>query len=210
MEENKVIKLFRTDAERNELRSAAEKNVARSSKFLVYKAIFILISLVFLAFAVYSAVYLFGSGASFQFAMLIYIIVPLIGAALPFAFIKMKRRDMTNELAEEENTVICFGADLITVSGEKKRKLRYKTDGSAVFEKGDTLLKEGDGKPIAFRYDIRMNELRYFAYDAEYSKLRFILGSSSYPDIILPQNDACTELFEELEKRGIKKTAYIK
>ena len=87
--EEREIKLFRTDADKNELRIAAEKIAEKSSRFRIYKVIFMLISLAFLAFAVYAAVYLFGSGAAFQLGMLIYIIVPLIGAALPFAFIKM-------------------------------------------------------------------------------------------------------------------------
>ncbi len=210
MIENKEIVLYRTEEDAEGLKALAENNVKDDRKLLYYRIFFGIVSLLFLAFAVYAAVFLFGSGAAFQLGMLIYILVPLVGAVLPFAFAKMKRAEIVAQICEEKGTVITFTEDRITVQGSKKRRLVRKNDGKSVFESRATLFSDGDGKLIPFRYDIRLSELRYFAYDQDKGYFRFVLGTEEYPDIVLAENDALKELFAELENRGIKKTAYVK
>lgn len=210
MENEKKIILYKTDEEIAALQKQAEILVKNDQKYLYYRILCAFISLIFLAYAVYSTVFLIQSAVSFRFAMLIYIIVPLIGAALPFSFVKLKFKELCAQICEEKGTAVMFTSDRITVEGSKKRKLVRKSSGKAVFESRASVFSDSDGKPIPFRYDIRINELRYYAYGTEESKLRFILGTEEYPDIILTENEALKEIFAELESRGIKKTAFIK
>ena len=210
MNEGKEIVLFRNQDDAAKLKILSERCVKDDRRLLYYRIFCGLISLLFLAFAVYAVVFFIRSGEVFQLGMLVYIAVPLIGAALPFAFEKLKRRDLVAQMCEEQDTVITVSDDRIIVQGSKKRRLVRKNDGKSVFEGSGTLFSDGDGKPIPFRYDIRLSELRYYAYDTEKGLLRFILGTEEYPDIILPENEAYAELCAELEKRGIKKTAYVK
>ena len=210
MENEKKIALYRTSEDKEQLKNFAVNAVNGDRRMLYFRILYGFISLVFFAFAVYSLVFLISSGASFQFGMMIYVIVPLIGAGLPFGVVKLKRKEFAEEICEEKGTDIIFSGDRITVQGSKKRKLVRKNDGKVVFERRTSLFTDVDQKLIPFRYEIQLSDLRYYSYSEDEAKLRFVLGTEEYPDIILLRNEAYDEVCTELEAKGIKKTAFIK
>lgn len=179
-----VFYFVSNEVERKKLRILARAQVKRNMKFLLYTAFFLMLGMAFLAYAGYGVWLFFQEFGGIPLQAWIYIIVPIVGAGLSVGFIVQKYRRMTVDLCEAENVTLTFLPNRISVRGLNTSK-------------ADT-------------YELEIAAIRYYAYDEEQGKFRWILGKTDYPDLIVPRGESLERIFAKLDALGISKTAYIR
>ena len=197
----KEMKLIYHQEEVDALMFLAKKNIRMNMNFWLYLGVFTAIGLLFLAFEVYTLSFFLKEATSFYFQMLIYLIVPLIGAALSVIFVVQKYRRLTEEYSEAKEARIEFWENKIAVHG-----LIKKQKENSVMER---LIREEKKAEYSESYEMELNEIKYFAYDEERGRFRWILGKKEPPMLILPKGESLNELMKELENRGVRRTGFI-
>ena len=188
------------ETEQRELLRLAKRSVKKDIKFYLYSAFFVLLAILFLAFAVYTISIFTRESAVFQIQMLIYVIVPLLGAVLAVVFIIQKYRNLTEDRCEAKQMEVIVSENKITVLGLKKKQ----QENSII----SRLLRE-DPKNQAEQYELEISKTKFYAYDAETGRFRWILGKQDFPDLIIPQGKSLSVFLGKLEELGISRTGFI-
>jgi len=194
------IALVNGAEERAELIRLAKRSVKKDLKFWMYAAFFVLLGFLFLAFAAYTVSLFLQGDMEFQWQMLIYVLVPLMGAVLSVVFILQRHKTMTEDRCEAEQAEVVFDAKKIAIRG-----LRKKQPENSVISR---LLRE-EPKDAPEGYEIEIERIRYYAYDEETGRFRWIIEKQEIPDMILPQGSSLTALMEKLSALGIRRTGFI-
>ena len=124
----------------------------------------------------------------------------LLAAVLSVVFIVQKFRRMIEDCCEAEQVTVVFTENKIAVRG-----LRKKQQENSIISK---VLRENPKESLE-SYEMEIGKIRYYAYDPESGRFRWILGKLDYPDLIVPPGKSLDRIMEKLESIGIRRTGFI-